>query len=295
MSEYSLPHDTRSLIRGRQKAASSGGKFMRYASTTLKLIFAILLTCCGMFHAFAQTITGDIGGTVTDASGALVVGAKVTATNTATNVKIVTSTNKDGIYSIRFLQVGTYTVTVPAKGFSSEVTKPFLLEVSQVAKVDAQLKAGSETAVMVDSGVAPILNAENGTVSTTISETLINDLPINGHNFTELTQVMPGSTVADGNQWNGATGSPNNSGERVQSFATLPNINGNRTYSTNFTLDGVSLVETGVNFSNGFGVPAYNPAPESLQEVTILSVVPPAEYGDGATQILSVMKDGTSQ
>jgi len=88
-------------------------------------------------------------------------------------------------------------------------------------------------------------------VKTTISETLVNDLPINGHNFTELTQIMPGSSVADGNQWNGAgQSSLITPASGVQSFATLPNINGNRTYTTNFTLDGISIVDTGANLSN---------------------------------------------
>ncbi len=262
----------------------------------LKLMLSLLLVLFGsVLGTSAQTITGDIGGTVTDASGAVVVGAKVTATNVATGIALSTTTNKQGIYSIRFLQVGTYKVTVTSKGFVTQEAAPFLLEASQVAKIDTKLKPGAETTVAVQSDTTAILNTENGMISTTISETLINDLPVNGHNFTELTQVMPGSTVADGNQWNGATGSPNNSGERVQSFATLPNINGNRTYTTNYTMDGISIIETGANLSNGYGVPAYNPAPEALQEVTILSVVPPAEYGDGATHILTILKDGTAQ
>jgi hypothetical protein len=267
--------------------------FMRFSR--LKLMLTLLLVFLGSVCSHAQTITGDIGGTVTDASGAVVAGAKVTATNVATKIAITTTTNKQGIYSIRFLQVGTYKVTVTSPGFVTQEAAPFLLEASQVAKIDTKLKPGAETTVAVQSDTTAILNTENGMISTTISETLINDLPVNGHNFTELTQVMPGSTVADGNQWNGATGSPNNSGERVQSFATLPNINGNRTYTTNFTMDGVSIVDTGANLSNGYGTPAYNPAPEALQEVTILSVVPPAEYGDGATQMLTILKDGTAQ
>ncbi len=254
-----------------------------------------LAAACFTVAASAQTITGDIGGTVTDATGAVVPGAKVTATNVATNVATSTTTNEAGIYSLRFLQVGKYKVSVTAPNFTTTVTEPFLLEVSQVAKVDTQLKAGATDTVTVSDQTAPILNTENGQVSTTISETLINDLPVNGHNFTELAQFTPGSSVADGNQWNGATGSPNNSGERVQSFATLPNINGNRTYTTNYSLDGVSIVDTGANLSNGFGAPGYTPDAESLQEVTIISTVPPAEYGDGSTQILSITKSGSDK
>ena len=256
---------------------------MRYKATLCFIV--AMLAVCGV--ALGQTITGNINGRVTDPSGAVVVGAQVTAINLSTGVSAPTTTNKDGLYSLRFLPVGQYSVSVEAKGFSKEVIPSITLEVAQDVEVDASLKVGAtSTSVNVDAGAAPILNTSDGTISTTISQTLVNDLPINGHNFTELTQLIPGSTVADGNQWNGAgQSSPNNSGERVQSFATLPNINGNRTYTTNFTIDGISIVDTGANLSNGYGTPAYNIAPEMIQEVTIVSNVPPAEYGDGATQI----------
>jgi hypothetical protein len=261
-----------------------------------RVIFLCLALAALCAPALAQTVTGNISGTVTDPSGAVIPGATVTATNQATNVSTPSTTNRDGIYSIRFLQVGRYKVTVEAKGFTKLETEPFVLEAVQDAKVDASLKPGAESTVVQVTADATMLNTENGMVKTTISETLVNDLPINGHNFTELTQIMPGSSVADGNQWNGAgQSSPDNSGERVQSFATLPNINGNRTYTTNFTLDGISIVDTGANLNNGYGTPAYNVAPDFIQEVTIVSMVPPAEFGDGATQIAVVTKSGTDK
>jgi hypothetical protein len=257
-------------------------------------VLAIVAICCA--PSFSQTITGDIGGTVTDPSGAVVAGAKVTATNIATNIATSTITNKDGIYSIRLLQIGQYKVTVTAAGFSTLSTAPFGLEVSQVAKVDAKLVIGSETSVQVSSSFAPILNTENGSISTTISQSLIEAMPINGHNLGALSQYVPGVNVADGNQWNGATGSPNNSGERTQSLATLPNVNGNRTYNNNYTIDGISITDSGANISNGFGAPAYNPAPDTTKEITVITTVPPAEYGDGTGgQFITVLKSGTNQ
>jgi hypothetical protein len=262
--------------------------------TILSLAIAFVVFC-GM--AWGQTITGNINGLVTDPSGAVVVGAEVTATNLSTNVSTSTVSNKEGLYSLRFLPVGQYSVSFQATGFSREVVPAITVEVDQDVELNAALKVGStSTSVSVNAGTTPILNTSDGTISTTISQTLVNNLPINGHNFTELTQLVPGSTVADGNQWNGAgQSSPNNSGERVQSFATLPNVNGNRTYTTNFTIDGISIVDTGANLSNGYGTPAYNIAPEMVQEVSIISNVAPAEYGDGATQIPVVTKSGTDQ
>ena len=87
----------------------------------------------------AQTITANITGTVTDSSGAIVSGAKVTATNADTNVQTGTTTNKDGIYDIRFLQVGRYTLTVETPGFATRMFGPFTLEANQNAKIDAQM------------------------------------------------------------------------------------------------------------------------------------------------------------
>src|SRR5271168_652317 len=105
----------------------------------IKLILgAILLVLCRSIAASAQTVTGDIGGVIADNSGAVIVGAQVTATNVATTIVSSTVTNKDGVYSIRFLPIGTYKVTISAKGFGTQSFDPFLLEVAQVAEVNAK-------------------------------------------------------------------------------------------------------------------------------------------------------------
>lgn len=259
------------------------------------MLAALVLFFVCSLRIFGQGVTADISGTVTDTSGAVIPAAKVTAINTATGIATTAVTNGSGVYAIRFLQVGTYTLSVVAPGFATQKMNPFALEVGQVAKIDAQLHVGSEQTVTTSADLAPILNADNGTLSTVISESLINDLPINGHNFETLAQYAPGVNVADGNQWNGATGSPNNSGERTQSFATLPNVNGNRTYANNYLLDGISIIDTGANIANGFGVPAYAPAAAAVKEVNIITAVPPAEYGDATgAQLIQVMKNGTN-
>ncbi|WP_446741725.1 carboxypeptidase regulatory-like domain-containing protein [Silvibacterium acidisoli] len=257
---------------------------------------ALVLFLACSFQMLGQGVTADISGTVTDETGAVVPGAQVVATNTATNVATSAVTNGSGVYSIRFLQIGNYTLTVTAPGFSTWKANAFDLEVGQVAKVDAKLSVGAVQTVTASAELAPILNTDNGTLSTAISESLINDLPINGHNFETLAQYAPGVNVSDGNQWNGASGSPNNSGERTQSFATLPNVNGNRTYNNNYLLDGISIIDTGANISNGFGVPAYAPAAAAVKEVNILTAVPPAEYGDATgAQLIQVMRNGTNE
>src|SRR5947209_6173602 len=98
----------------------------------------------------AQTITGSVGGTVTDQRGAVIRGATVVATNIETNVSTSVRTNDSGVYDIRFLQVGQYTITIEASGFARQQSKPFTLEAAQNAKLDSQLSLeGTTTSLSV--------------------------------------------------------------------------------------------------------------------------------------------------
>lgn len=112
-----------------------------------------LLTCA----VVAQTITASITGTVTDASGAVVPNAKVTATNVATNLTYTATTNESGLYNLRFLPVGQYTVSTETQGFKRTILGPFGLEVNQTARVDVQLEVGETTQSIEVTGFAPVL------------------------------------------------------------------------------------------------------------------------------------------
>src|SRR5712672_550344 len=110
-------------------------------STISLLLFMLALMACA--PSFAQTITGSITGIVTDPTGAVVAGAQVTATNVLTGVTTQTTTNPSGIYSLRFLQIGQYKVTVESTSFSTQTTSVFTLEVSQEAKINIILQVGA--------------------------------------------------------------------------------------------------------------------------------------------------------
>src|SRR3982751_5490274 len=90
----------------------------------------------------AQTITGSVTGTVTDPTGAVVPNATVTATNVQTGVSTPTQTNSQGIYNIRFLQIGRYKLTTEASGFTRQTTAEFGLEVQQEARIDVKVSTG---------------------------------------------------------------------------------------------------------------------------------------------------------
>jgi hypothetical protein len=234
--------------------------------------------------AGAQTVTGAITGTVTDPSGAVVAGAQVTAHNTATGVDSKTTTNGSGFYRIGFLPIGPYTVAIEANGFSKAALPVFNLEVLQTANLDAKLTlGGSATVVEVTGTAAPILNTTDATLGTTFTANAIENVPLNGLDFSALTLYLPGAV-------NTAGTSGTTSIERSTSYTDTPNINGNRAQSNNYTLDGIDMNEP---FNN---VISYSPAPEALEEVKVLTANSPADYGNvNGGGVVAVLKSGTNK
>jgi hypothetical protein len=231
----------------------------------------------------AQTVTGTITGIVTDASGAVVSGAKVVARNTNTSVDSAVTTNAAGLYRIQFLPIGPYEVTVDAKGFNKETIPAFQLEVLQTASFNVKLSVGSSAEVVNVSEAAPILNTDNPTLSGTFTANTIQNFPLNGLDFSALTLYVPGSVSTVGTS--GTTGI-----ERSLFYTDSVNSNGNRAQANNYTLDGIDLNES---FNN---LIAYSPAPESLQELKVITANSPADYGNvNGAGVVSVLKSGTNQ
>jgi hypothetical protein len=231
----------------------------------------------------AQTVTGSITGEVTDPSGARVVGAQVAAHNVDTGVESRTETNAAGLYRIDFLPVGRYQIFVDASGFVRQTLPAFNLEVLQTANFNIILSVGSTATTVNVSAATPILNTENPTLSSTFTANTIQNLPLNGLDFSALTLYMPGAVNTDGT-------AGMNSIERSNSFYDQVNLNGNREQANNYTLDGIDMNET---FNNDI---AYSPAPEALEEMKVLATNAPADYGNVAGGgIISVLKSGTNQ
>ena len=241
----------------------------------------------------AQTTTGTIVGTIADPSGAIVSGATVTATNIATNIKTTATTNEAGDYSIRFLQIGNYTVTVTAPGFQTSNYGPFSLEIDQTAKVNINLAVGAaSTTVRVSESLQPILNTESATLGETFTENTINSVPLNGRDFSQLTVYTPGAVSTGFNGFGenmSMGGQTNNSSERSTNANNEADVNGSRQQSNNYLLDGQEINE---NINNTVG---YNPSPDSLEQMRVIGSNANAEFGNvnGGT-ILLAMKSGTN-
>ncbi len=118
----------------------------------------------------AQVATADVLGTATDPSGAVVPGAQITALDLSTGIKTIAKTTSDGEYVLSHLQVGTYKVTVEAKGFKTFVLKQLTLNANDRARVDANLQVGSQVeTVEIDASAAPELKTDSSTLDTTIT------------------------------------------------------------------------------------------------------------------------------
>src|ERR1017187_3133265 len=235
--------------------------------------------------ALAQTVTGSISGQVMDQSGAVIVGANVTAENTGTSVKTAAQTNASGVYTIRFLPIGTYTVTVEASGFTAQRVPPFALEIDQTVKVDASLKIGTSSTLVVQGDAAPILNTTDSSLGDTLYASEIASIPLNGRTFSSLTLFQPGAIDTDPTVKTG-----NNAIERNTYNNDIPSINGNRAQANYYTLEGADLNEPQNNLI------AYNPAPDAIAEVRVISANAPATYGNAnGGAIVTILKSGTNQ
>jgi len=251
----------------------------------LQLIPLALLLVCSI-AAGAQTITGSVTGTVTDASGAVIPNAKVTATNTETGVATATTTNNDGIYNIRFLQIGNYKVTIDAPGFATTTYGPFVLETGQNAKVDSKLAlAGTQQKVSVESELVPLINTESPVLSTTLDTRAIENIPLVSRNIIALTMFLPGAVSTNPN---GFVGQASVSGPLSANQSV--SVNGNRQQTNQYLLDGMNINQT---LDDQAG---YNPSVDAIGQVQVISANAPAEYGNVlGGDILYQTKSGTNQ
>lgn len=247
------------------------------------LLMLLAFSCTA---GWTQTITGNISGTVTDSSGSAVPNAAVTATNVTNGFKFDTTTNETGNYNLRFLPIGSYKVSISANGFGKQEYGPFALEIGQSAKVDAALKVSTETTtVEVKSDFVPLLNTTDNTIATTLTANAIDNVPLNGRNFSSLTIFLPGSVTT---KPSGFTG--NNGVERDTNQEGQTSVNGNRNQTNNYYLDGIEINET---INNVIG---YNPSPDALGEVRVISANAPAEYGNvNGGDLIAVTKSGSNQ
>ncbi len=163
------------------------------------ILFVVFAFCLGVPSAFSQASisAGNIVGTVTDETGAIVPGAKVTIINKATGQQLNLTTNSSGIYNSGPLSPGEFTVRVEAQGFSATVTS-LTVQVNNTANGNVSLHVGSTTTTVEVQAAGVQVNTEQATVQGVITTTQIETLPINGRNYLQLAQLEPGVQIQDG-------------------------------------------------------------------------------------------------
>jgi hypothetical protein len=238
--------------------------------------------------ASAQTVTGSVRGVVTDQTGAAVPGSTVTATNVSTGVKTTTTADKDGAYNIQTLSIGSYKVSASSSGFETTVVGPFSLEIDQIARINVKLQVGEvSTTIDVASEAGALLQTEDASLGTTITANTLESQPLPGQNFSAATVFVPGAVLPTYSSLGTTQGT-----ERVTSFAlsTQPSFNGNRMQTNNYIFDGTDINEPLQNTI------AYNPAPEALGQMRVITGNADAEYGNvNGGEILAVTKAGTNK
>jgi len=229
----------------------------------------------------AQIDTGEILGTISDETGAVVPGAKVTLTNEGTNLSITTTTGADGSYTFTPIKVATYSVTVEAQGFQKTTQTHITVDINQQVVVNLSLKPGSVSQVVEVTGAPPLLQTQTAAVGQVVGSREVNDLPLNGRNFTFLAQVVVGvNTPQADTRGNAATGA----------FAA----NGLRPAQNNYLLDGIDNNEDTVDFLNGTNFVVLPPV-DAIQEFKVQTSDYSAQYGrSGAAILNATIKSGTN-
>ena len=250
--------------------------------TTLALILFATVSL------FAQTFRGTILGTVTDPTGAVVSGAKVTAKNTGTGLERTTETSGDGSYSLPELPIGTYTVTVTQTGFQTFVAKGLTVDVASARRIDAILKAGQvSTKVEVEGDLLPQVETTSAELGGTLTADTIESLPVNGRDYQKLIYLNPG-----------VSGSPDQISDSPGSYGTF-SMNGSRGRSNNFLLDGTDMNDgyrndPAINEAGVFGDPATILPLDAVAELRVLSNYE-AEYGRNSGSVINIVtKSGTN-
>ncbi len=256
-----------------------------FLTASFVLLFVISM---GIF-GYAQSDNGTINGTVTDAQGAVIPNATVTATNTGTNHTYTAKTDNRGTYTIPGVVRGPYHVEIKADGFKTSA-QDFSLDISQQKDFSPALTPGSVSeSVTVDAG-ATVVDTTSSSTGEVITGQQVTELPLNGRNFTQLALLTPGVTRgAYGSQ---ASGVGNNAEtfRYNQTGGAALSVNGLRQQANNYTLDGVDNNEALVNSI------VFFPPVEATSEFRVNTSVAPAEFGRAGGGIIQTsIKSGTNQ
>jgi hypothetical protein len=247
-------------------------------------MFALVLFLMAAGSASAQLTSADIVGTVTDSTGASIPNATVTIVNLDTHETRTTVSSATGDYQVTLLPVGRYSVSVKAKGFKNFTTPELAVEAGDRARADAHMALGVDTETVTVEATTPLLQADNATVSSTVTAKAVQDLPLNGRNFVQLVQLVPGANEGPGN---GLTSGGRPDDRRQTSGFS---VNGQDNTLNDFTIDGIDDNERII------GAIGVRPDVEGINEITVQTNSYAPEAGRTAGGVVSIItRTGTNK
>lgn len=243
-------------------------------------LFFLLFIATAVVHA--QNSQGTILGHVQDATGAALLGVRITATNLSTNVASHFVTNGTGDYVLVNMIPGRYSLRAETDGFATQLAENLILEVDQTLRQNFTLRVGQITEQMTVTADAQMVQTDNTTLGNVIEQKLIEDIPSMGRDVTNFLELSAGaSNLSGGSQVAFAGHGLNNN------FAEV-SLNGARPESTSFMVDGVTDNEA---FFSGI---SNIPNQFAVEEVKIQTGLYSAEYGQGSGQVNIAIKPGTN-
>jgi hypothetical protein len=223
--------------------------------------------------AFGQT-TASIKGTVTDSSGASVVGAKITVANASLGIERTTQTNSAGDYDVPALPPAQYSVKVESKGFTTQQANGVTILVSQNVVQNFNLKVASSSEVVTVEATAPVIESTTITVGQTIDQRTVQELPLNGRHFVDLALLIPGTVTAPQN-----------------GFLTAP-LRGQGAFAVNtagMREDAVNWMVNGINLNDMVqNQVTFQPTINTVAEFKVDNSTYSAEYGRNAGAIVTI-------
>ena len=243
----------------------------------------LALTVCLLVPTFlaAQGATGRILGRVSDPTGAVLSGVKVTVTNQATGQAVVVQTNDSGDYSIVNVVPGTYQASFELTGFKKNLQKDVILEVNQVLTLNSVLQIGGTQEVVDVTSEAPQIDTTSTQLGAVINDRSVNELPLNTRDTYQFLQLQPGVQAQLGSSGSLFFGS---------SDAGSVSVNGGRSRANNFSVNGGDAND---QFAN---LPTVQPTPDAIEEFRVITNTFDAEYGRNSGSVVNVVtKSGTNQ
>ena len=251
----------------------AAAKFMGSRNLFFRAFLLAVLSAALGASALAQS-TASLNGTVSDATGAVVVNAKVVATNQGTGVESATQTDTAGAYLFPSLPIGIYRIQVIAPGFQSAIISNLKLEVATAVTQNVQLSIGQAAEKIEIMADAALVDTATTSMSQVINDKTVQEIPLNGRHFTDLSLLTPGTVTPPAN---GFLSAP----LRGQGSFGI-NTAGQREDTTNWLVNGINLND---NVQNQI---TFQPPIDTLAEYKIDNSSFPAEYGRNSGAIVNL-------